>query len=84
MMVARTDLDALLEPRASWRNFPRTASVVGRYFLDRLRFPRGTHLVMGNALAARLFYSLRKRRVETRFEAPLAELVVKDGSVLLQ
>ncbi|MEM5369198.1 FAD-binding protein [Paraburkholderia azotifigens] len=81
MMVNRSDLNALLFPFASVGNFKRTVAVVGRYFIDRLRFPRGTQLVMGNALAARLFYSLRKRGVDVRFEAPLVELVRENGRV---
>ncbi|SAL66148.1 3-oxosteroid 1-dehydrogenase [Caballeronia terrestris] len=81
MMVARTDLDALLAPFASTKNFSRTLAVVGRYVLDRLRYPRGTHLVMGNALAARLFYSLRKQNVEVCFDTPLVELVIENGKV---
>jgi succinate dehydrogenase/fumarate reductase flavoprotein subunit len=81
MMVARTDLDALLAPFASRKNFSRTLAVVGRYVMDRLRYPRGTQLVMGNALAARLFYSLRKQKVEVRFETPLIELVIEQGEV---
>lgn len=81
MMVARTDLDALLAPFASTKNFKRTLAVVGRYVMDRLRYARGTQLVMGNALAARLFYSLRKRKVEVRFETPLVELVIERGLV---
>ncbi|TAL92700.1 MAG: FAD-binding protein [Paraburkholderia sp.] len=81
MMVARTDLDALLAPFASTKNFSRTLAVVGRYVMDRLRYPRGTQLVMGNALAARLFYSLRKQNVEVRFETPLIELVIEQGEV---
>ncbi|RQZ26911.1 FAD-binding protein [Burkholderia sp. Bp9017] len=81
MMVARTDLNALLAPFASAANFKRTIAVVGRYAMDRLRFPRGTQLVMGNALAARLYYSLLKRQVEIRFDTPLLELVRDDGRV---
>ncbi|MGU7774708.1 FAD-binding protein [Burkholderia sp. MR1-5-21] len=81
MMVARNDLNALLAPFASVANFKRTIAVVGRYAMDRLRFPRGTQLVMGNALAARLYYSLRNRRVEVRFDTPLLELVREDGRV---
>jgi len=81
MMVPRNDLDALLEPFASKQNFVRTVAVVGRYMVDRLSFARGTQLVMGNALAARLFYSLRKHNVALRFETPLVELVVAHGKV---
>jgi succinate dehydrogenase/fumarate reductase flavoprotein subunit len=81
MMVNRSDLGALLAPFGSVGNFRRTVAVVGRYFIDRLRFARGTQLVMGNALAARLYYSLLKRNIEVRFEAPLVELVRENGRV---
>ncbi|NIF54137.1 FAD-dependent oxidoreductase [Burkholderia sp. Ax-1724] len=81
MMVARNDLNALLAPFATLANFRRTLAVVGRYAMDRLRYPRGTQLVMGNALAARLYYSLLKRHVEVRFDTPLVELVREDGRV---
>lgn len=82
MMVPRNDLDALLAPFASKKNFVRTFKVVGRYMLDRLRHARGTQLVMGNALAARLLYSLRQQKVDVRFETPLVELVVQNGKVI--
>ena len=82
MMVPRADLDALLAPFTSLKNLTRTLSVVGRYYIDRLSYPRGTHLVMGNALIARLFYSLRQRSVAIRFETPLHELILENGQVL--
>lgn len=81
MMVPRADLDALLSPFASTKNVVRTMEVVGRYMIDRLSHARGTQLVMGNALAARLLYSLRKTKADIRFETPLVELVVEDGKV---
>ncbi|CAM5185608.1 3-oxosteroid 1-dehydrogenase [Castellaniella defragrans] len=81
MMVARADLGMLLSPFASFANFRRTLAVVGRYALDRLRFPRGMQLVMGNALVARLYYSLLSHHVEVRFETPLVELVREQGRV---
>jgi 3-oxosteroid 1-dehydrogenase len=81
MMVARNDLNALLAPFASLANFRRTVAVVGRHAMDRLRYARGTQLVMGNALAARLYYSLLKRNIEVRFETPLVELVRDGGRV---
>ncbi|MFX1766852.1 FAD-dependent oxidoreductase [Paraburkholderia sp. A1RI-2L] len=81
MMVARNDLNMLLEPFASLTNLRRTIAVVGRYAMDRLRYPRGTQLVMGNALVARLYYSLRNRGVEVRFDTPLVELVRENARV---
>lgn len=82
MMVPRADLDALLSPFASMKNLTRTLSVVGRYCIDRLSYPRGTNLVMGNALVARLFYSLRQRNVDIRYETPLHELILENGQVV--
>ncbi|MDE1167745.1 MAG: FAD-dependent oxidoreductase [Pseudomonas sp.] len=82
MMVPRADLDALLSPFASVKNLTRTLSVVGRYCRDRLSHARGTNLVMGNALVARLFYSLRQQNVAIRFETPLHELILENGQVV--
>ena len=46
---------------------------------DRLRYKRGTNLVMGNALVARLLYSLRKQKVPIQFNTALSELVAEGG-----
>ncbi len=72
----------MLAPFASKKNLVRTFEVVGRYMMDRLRHARGTQLVMGNALAARLLYSLRQQKVDARFETLLVELVVQNGKVV--
>src|SRR2546430_1676782 len=42
---------------------------------------RGTRLVMGNALVARLFYSLRRRNVAIAYNARLVELVRANAGV---
>ena len=42
---------------------------------------RGTRLLMGNALPARLFYSLRQRKVPVWLNASLRELTTADGRV---
>ncbi len=47
-----------------------------------LRYPRGTRLVMGNALVGRLFLSLKKRGVEILFDSPIADVVYENGRVL--
>lgn len=67
MMVGKADIAALLNRYRSWRDFNHSARLVLRYGWDLLRYPRGTRLVMGNALVARLFYSLRQARVDIRF-----------------
>ncbi len=81
MMVGRTELGALLSPFASAANLRDTLSIVGRYGLDRLRYRRGTRLLMGNALVARLLYSLRKVNVPILFETGVTELIVEEGRV---
>jgi glycine/D-amino acid oxidase-like deaminating enzyme len=61
MMVDRTDINHLLGMTRSLASLRHAVGVVGRHLLDRLRYPRGTRLVMGNALVARLLFSLAPR-----------------------
>ncbi|MEA2927817.1 MAG: hypothetical protein QOG38_245 [Hyphomicrobiales bacterium] len=75
MMVGKNDIPVLLKPFASLRAFAAAAKLVLRHAADRLRYPRGTRLVMGNALVARLFYSLKQRDVPIAFNATLVALV---------
>ncbi|MGS5087902.1 FAD-dependent oxidoreductase [Hydrogenophaga sp. A37] len=58
MMVDRTDINHLLALTQSWASFKHSLKIIGRHAADRLSHPRGTRLVMGNALVARLLYSL--------------------------
>jgi succinate dehydrogenase/fumarate reductase flavoprotein subunit len=86
MMVGKNDIPSLLKPFASWRAFIAAATLLLRHATDRLRFPRGTRLVMGNALVARLYYSLKSRNVAIAFDAKLVALVKGkervDGAVI--
>jgi len=75
MMVGKNDIPILLKPFASWRAFAGAAKLVLRHAADRLRYRRGTRLVMGNALVARLYYSLKQRDVPIAFDAKLVALV---------
>ena len=54
------------------------AKLLARYGRDRLRYPRGSRLVMGNALVGRLLYSLIRRDVDILTETSL-EKIVRDG-----
>jgi hypothetical protein len=60
MMVDRTDINHLLALTTSFASFKHALRIIGRHASDRLSHPRGTRLVMGNALVARLLYSLSK------------------------
>lgn len=81
MMVNRNELGALLNPFQSVDNFKTTMNVVLPYFKDRLKYKRGTRLVMGNALVGRLLYSLKNAGAAIWFDAPMQELIVENGRV---
>jgi succinate dehydrogenase/fumarate reductase flavoprotein subunit len=74
MMVGKNDIAPLLHPFQSFGNFLHVTHLLVRQALDRLRFERGTRLIMGNALVARLFYDLRSA-VDIRLETRLKELI---------
>ena len=61
MMVDRSDINHLLGMTRSLASFRHSVKIVSRQVADRLRYPRGTRLVMGNALIGRLLYSLSRR-----------------------
>lgn len=63
MMVDRDDIGHLLNVRKSVASFVYAAKLLLRHAGDRLRHPRGTRLLMGNALVGRLLLSLRERNV---------------------
>src|SRR5262245_802528 len=82
MMVGKDDILRLIGRFASPGNFIYTARLFLRFLRDRLSYSRGTRLVMGNALVARLFYSLTQRGVPILFNARIDNLVCDDGVVL--
>ncbi|MDO9146815.1 MAG: FAD-dependent oxidoreductase [Hydrogenophaga sp.] len=61
MMVDRNDINHLLALTKSFASFKHSLRIILRHASDRLSHPRGTRLVMGNALVARLLYSLSKQ-----------------------
>src|SRR6202451_2783812 len=81
MMVGKNDIASLLHPFASRHNFAHAARLLARQARDRINHRRGTRLVMGNALVARLLYSLNQRAVDIRYRSRLSELVEREGSI---
>jgi succinate dehydrogenase/fumarate reductase flavoprotein subunit len=75
MMVGKDDIPPLIGRFKSAKNFIYAAKLLARYLADRLRFSRGTRLMMGNALVARLYYGLKQRNVPVLFGAALADLI---------
>ena len=61
MMVDRDDIFHLLRITETWKSFSYCVRIVLRHYLDKLRFPRSTRWVMGNALIARCLYSYLQR-----------------------
>jgi len=82
MMIGRADIEPLARPFASRAAFASAASLLWRHVRDRLRYRRGTRLLMGNALIARLLYSLRQRNVRILLNAGLQRLAETDGGVI--
>ncbi len=75
MMVGKADLAPLIGRFRSFANFIYSAKLFARYLADRLRYPRGTRIMMGNALIGRLFYALRQRKVPILFEASIVDVL---------
>lgn len=75
MMVGKDDVQRLLRRYDSPRDFLFAARLAGRWAMDRLRHPRGTRLVMGNALIARLLHASLRRGVDVRFGARVRRLM---------
>jgi 3-oxosteroid 1-dehydrogenase len=80
MMVTRGEAARLLRVGRSLDGALLGARLVLRFLADRLRYPRGTRLVLGNALVARLYRSLLDRRVPVWCETKTERLIV-DGHV---
>ena len=81
MMVTRGEAARLLRIGRSWDALRLGANLVSRFAFDRLRHKRGTRLVLGNALAARLFRNLLDRRVGVWFSAKTKRLILENGRV---
>jgi succinate dehydrogenase/fumarate reductase flavoprotein subunit len=88
MNIDRDDVGHLLKMTKSFASFRHAMKLFGRHFSDRIRYPRGTRLVMGNALIARFLHSLEKRGVDILVDTKVEELLRGrdgvDGVVLSQ
>ena len=82
MMVGRKDIDNLLSSYKSLPAFFASLKLVGRHVSDRLRYPRGTRLILGNALAARLLKSALDRDIALKLQTEVRDLIVQQGRVV--
>ncbi|MBP2228754.1 succinate dehydrogenase/fumarate reductase flavoprotein subunit [Azospirillum agricola] len=81
MMIDRDDIGHLLKLTKSWPSFKHALTLVLRHAMDRARHPRGTRLVMGNALIGRLLHSLLQRGVDILVDTTVGELVRDGGAI---
>ena len=81
LMVARADLPLFLRFGRSWQATQRVARILLGYAWQRLRYPRGTDLALGNALTGRLLLSLRRLGVELRL-ATAASGLIREGGIV--
>ena len=81
MMVTRGEAVRLLRVHRSLDSLRLGASLLTRYARDRLRYRRGTRLVLGNALIARLLRDLRERGVAILLGTRTVRLVCEGNRV---
>ena len=81
MMVGKEDLAPLLHPMSSISALKHSLGLLGRFAVDRVRYARGTRLVMGNAMVGRLYYTLLRQGVPVRLRTRATRLLVIDGRV---
>ncbi len=74
MMVDRDDVGHLLNMTRSLASFGHAVKLLARHARDRISWPRGTRLVMGNALIGRLLHSLFARDVTVLVSTKLEQL----------
>ncbi|KAA1006925.1 FAD-dependent oxidoreductase [Paraburkholderia panacisoli] len=74
MMVDRDDVGHLLNMTKSLKSLRHAVKLLARHARDRMSWPRGTRLVMGNALIGRLLHSLLTRDVTVLVNTKLESL----------
>lgn len=79
MMISANDANHLLNRFKSFASFRYVVGIVLRHLRDRLTYKRGTRLVMGNALAARLYKSLLDRNVPVWRNASVERILSRVG-----
>ncbi|MDH3318825.1 MAG: FAD-dependent oxidoreductase [Betaproteobacteria bacterium] len=81
MMIARPDLPHFRAALSSPRSAARVLRLAAEYAWQRLAAPRGTRLVLGNALVAHLLKSALELKVSLRLGTGVTRLVMRDGAV---
>ncbi len=82
MMISRADIPHLRRAARSPRSAWRVLRLLARHLRERCSAPRGTSLVLGNALAARLYRSVLDQGVELQTQMPVSALLMDGGRVV--
>ncbi|MGX7003031.1 FAD-binding protein [Caballeronia sp. KNU42] len=82
MMLDLVDLLHFLSFTKSARSFIHVMKRFLRYGVDRLSYHRGTRLVGGNALIARLYKTILDRQIEVRLRSSATKLIIDNGTVI--
>ena len=81
MMITRAEASRLLKLGRNLDSILLGAQLCGRFILDRLRYRRGTRLVLGNALVAKLLYHLIDHEAAVWVNSRTAQLILENGRV---
>ena len=81
MMLDLDDLMHFLSLTRSMRSLKHVLKRFARYGMDRLHYHRGTRLVGGNALIARLYKTMLDRKIEIQLRASASKLTMAGGAV---
>lgn len=81
MMISRSDIPSFQKCFRSLSAMLRVLKLTSSYIVQRIQYHRGTHLVLGNALAARLLKSLQNLQVPIITNCIVHDLVITDGRV---
>jgi succinate dehydrogenase/fumarate reductase flavoprotein subunit len=79
MMITRGEVARLLRIGRNLDSFFLGAKLCVRFISDRIRYKRGTRLVLGNALVARLFKNLIDCRARIWFNSKTTRLISQNG-----
>ncbi|MGF6780999.1 FAD-dependent oxidoreductase [Paraburkholderia sp. GAS334] len=82
MMLDLVDLLHFLSFTRSLRSFRHVMKRFLRYGVDRLSYHRGTRLVGGNALIARLYKTILDRQIDIWLQSSATRLIIDDGTVV--
>jgi succinate dehydrogenase/fumarate reductase flavoprotein subunit len=82
MMVGRNDLPHVFQMTQSAKSALHVGGMVARYARDRMTHSRGTRLVNGNALVARMAAAAFERGIPLWLSSPIVELCREEGKVV--